>query len=114
MTPPTLFRNQFSKPRFFRDNFDAIAAKVRGASPSLMNACILYCCAGFATRDKAAMLEQFLLVDKADELKLNRRAIEQMLETIRANAEFVEASKKSPAADPATWVALLELQAQQQ
>ena len=88
---------------FFRDNFAAIHGKVRNASPSLMNACILYCCSAFSTHDKADMLRDFLLVEKGDVLKANKRCIDQMLETMRANAEFIENCKKSPVAEVATW-----------
>jgi len=92
---------------FFQTNFDALFDKLRNASPSLMNAVIIYCCSAFSTKDKANELAAYLLEEKKTELKANKRCIDQMLESMRANAEFIEKCKTSSVASAATWDAFI-------
>jgi hypothetical protein len=93
---------------FFRDNFDSIRSKLDTASASLMQACVSTCCGSFTSHEKANMLEKYLLEEKKDELKLQRRGINQMLETMRSNADFIETCKQSSVADPSSWSKFIE------
>ena len=73
---------------FLRENFDTVKAFLAKASPSLMDAVIVYSVAGFATEDKAAEIEAFF---QAHPLPSSARKISQTLEGIRTNAKFLRA-----------------------
>lgn len=70
---------------FFQENFDALRAKLSAASPSLMDAVIVYCCGGWSDPEMINKIEAFF---KEHPLPQNDRKINQMLESMRINAEF--------------------------
>ncbi|KAG5192903.1 membrane alanyl aminopeptidase [Tribonema minus] len=88
---------------FFKDNFERLRGMLGKASPSLMDAVILYSSGGFCDHDKAAEVEQFF---KDHPLPSNARKISQVLEGIRINATFLQRMTTSPLADKSFWDSL--------
>lgn len=72
---------------FFCEHIEDIKGMIGNASPSLMNACVLYSSGGFSTLERANEVEQFF---KENPLPSSARSIAQNLEGIRANAKFFE------------------------
>jgi len=85
---------------FFKTNFAKIKAKVGNASPSLMNAAVVYSCYGLTSAKDIDEIEAFF---KENPLPQNTRGISQMLEKKRAMAKFAEKVKSSPINDPSFW-----------
>jgi len=77
---------------FFQSQLPVIKDKLSTASPSLMDAVIVYCCSGFATKEKAEEIKTFF---DQNPLPNNVRKISNLVETIQINAAFVEKLKAS-------------------
>ena len=73
--------------KFYTENLDRIQEMLGKASPSLMNACIVFCAGGACTNAEADAIEKFF---KENPLPLSSRRIAQLLEGIRANAKFLD------------------------
>eukprot|EP00953_Heterococcus_sp_UTEX-ZZ885_P023928 13120-Heterococcus_DN1.PRE.2 len=89
--------------QFYQNNFERIKKMLANASPSLMDACIVYSCGGFAHESKAQEVEQFF---KEHPLPRNTRKISQVLEGMRVNAAFLKRMSDSPLASKEFWAGL--------
>jgi puromycin-sensitive aminopeptidase len=87
-----------------QEKFATIKAKLATASPSLMDAAIVYSCGGFCSADKAADIEGFF---EANKLPSSARKIGQTLERIRVHAKFLDRLKQQ-IGDAALWKELGE------
>jgi len=72
--------------QFFQDNFERFKEKLAKASPSLMDACIVYSCNRFCTYDKADEIEAFFAKHPVPS---SERRISQLLENVRTSAQFL-------------------------
>jgi len=72
--------------RYFQDNFEKMKGMVGKASASLMDAVIVFSCGGFASEEKANEIEEFF---KKNPMPQNQRKIDQMLEAMRTNGQFL-------------------------
>lgn len=88
---------------YYKDNMKKIQKMLGASSPSLMNACIVMCAGGFCTREKADEIEEFF---KVHPLPLCTRRIAQLLETIRANAKFMDILQASDLSKDEFWASL--------
>ena len=88
---------------FFKDNFEKIKGMIAGAGPSLMDACFVSCAGGFCSHEKADEIEAFF---KKNPLPKNARKINQTLEAMRTNANFLDALKASDLAKDEFWAAI--------
>jgi puromycin-sensitive aminopeptidase len=61
--------------QFYQNNFERIKKMLANASPSLMDACIVYSCGGFAHESKAQEVEQFF---KEHPLPRNTRKVSEL------------------------------------
>jgi ERAP1-like C-terminal domain len=61
--------------QFYQNNFERIKKMLANASPSLMDACIVYSCGGFAHESKAQEVEQFF---KEHPLPRNTRKVSNL------------------------------------
>lgn len=75
---------------FYQERFPEFRQKLATASPSLMDAVIVYSCGSFASEEKASEIEAFFA---ANPLPSSARKIAQTLERIRINARFVDRLK---------------------
>jgi puromycin-sensitive aminopeptidase len=74
---------------FFQENYERIRGMIAKASPSLMDAAIVYSVAGFATDAKADEISAYFTdADGKPKLPQNNRKIQQTVEGIRTNAAF--------------------------
>ena len=71
-------------------------AKLAKASPSLMDAVIVYSCGSFASDEMADEIEQFF---KDNEVPSSQRKIAQTLERIRVHAKFLTRLESEIGAD---------------
>jgi puromycin-sensitive aminopeptidase len=78
--------------QYFQENFGAIKGMLSKASPSLMDAVIVYSTNRFCTRQRADEIEAFFT---ANPLPHSARRISQSVETIRSNALMLERIKNS-------------------
>ena len=85
---------------FFRENLAEFKAKVGKASPSLMDAAIVYSMGSYATADKADEIEAFFA---ANPMPANARKVAQMVEGIRANASFLDSIVAAGTITTAFW-----------
>ena len=88
---------------FFKANFKAIQDMVGTANSSLMDAAIVSCAGGFCSEEKANDIEEFF---KANPVPRSSRKIQQMLESIRANAKFLAILQSSDLAKDTFWSSL--------
>merc|ERR1712086_852088 len=72
---------------FYQEKFEDIKAMIGNASPSLMDACIVYSVAGFATEARAKEIEDFF---KEHALPQSSRKIAQTVEGIRTSSAFLD------------------------
>ena len=72
---------------FFQENFERFKEKLAKASPSLMDACIVYSCNKFCTNDKATEIEEFFAKNP---IPSSERRISQLLENVRTSAQFLD------------------------
>ena len=75
---------------YMKKHFDRMHAMVKKGSPSLIMAVISYCCSGFASKERAAEIEQFF---KENPIPLAARRVAQIIENTNANATFLERIK---------------------
>lgn len=68
---------------YFKDNFEYIKNKLSKASPSLMDAVIVYSISKFCTNERATEIEDFFINNP---LPQSARRISQTIESMRANA----------------------------
>jgi hypothetical protein len=61
--------------QFYQNNFERIKKMLANASPSLMDACIVYSCGGFAHESKAQEVELFF---KEHPLPRNTRKVSEL------------------------------------
>ncbi len=71
---------------YFKDNFAVIKEKLAKASPSLMDAVIVYSTSRFCTHERAKEISEFF---KANPLPSSERKITQTVETINTNAALL-------------------------
>ena len=86
--------------QYFTENFAFIKEKLAKASPSLMDAVIVYSVNRFCTMERAAEIEAFF---KANPLPQSERRIAQTLENMRTNAQMLQRIGASKLADAAFW-----------
>lgn len=86
--------------KYFQDNLEKIKSMVASASSSLMDACIVMCCGGFCSEEKAQEIEQFF---QKNPLPKSSRKIEQTLENMRANANFLKVLQASELSKESFW-----------
>jgi puromycin-sensitive aminopeptidase len=89
--------------KYYQDNFDKISRMTAGASASIMSAVIVMCCNGFCSNEKANEIEAFFAKHP---LPLNTRRIEQLVESIRTNAKFMQMLVASNLSQPEFWSSL--------
>lgn len=73
---------------FYQENFEHIKSMLSKASPSLMDAAIVYSVSGYCTNDKANEIEGFF---QSHPLPASARRISQTVEGIRTSAIFLAA-----------------------
>jgi len=78
--------------QYLQDNFQHIKDMLAKASPSLMDAVIMFTCGKFCTYQLADALEAFF---EKNPLPSSSRRISQLLENIRTNALFLDRIKES-------------------
>ena len=86
--------------KFFKDNLGKFKGMLGKASASLMDAVIALSCREFSSFEKADEIETFF--DGAD-LPQNKRKVEQVIESIRANAAFLGLLEKSELTEKKFW-----------
>jgi aminopeptidase N len=89
--------------QYFQDNFDRIKVMLGKAAPSLMDACIVMCAGGFSTKEKADEITAFF---EAHPLPNNHRKISQTVESMSANAKFLDVLKASQLSKADFWSGL--------
>ncbi|CAM9196354.1 unnamed protein product [Chrysoparadoxa australica] len=89
---------------FFRSRLSDLKAKLAKAVPSLMDACILNCCSGFALRSKADEVIKFF---KENPMPQNERKIAQMTESMLINARFLERIQGSDLVNESFWAGII-------
>ena len=89
--------------QYYKDNMEVIKTMLGHASPSLMNACIVMCAGAFCSNEKADEIENFF---KEHPLPKSTRRIDQMLESIRANAKFLSLLQASNLSKDDFWASL--------
>ncbi|CAB1114462.1 unnamed protein product [Ectocarpus sp. CCAP 1310/34] len=88
---------------FFQANFERIKGMLAKASPSLMDAVILYCCGGFTEEDRMEEVKAFF---EANPVPNSARKLSQMLESMAINVRFFKTIAASPLATEAFWEGL--------
>lgn len=88
---------------YFRENFEHIKGMLAKASPSLMDAAIVYSIRGFSTLSDADDVENFF---KANPVPSSERRIGQAVESIRSNGKFLLLVKKSGLTSESFWTSL--------
>ncbi|CAM9808130.1 unnamed protein product [Ectocarpus sp. 4 AP-2014] len=88
---------------FFQENFERIKGMLAKASPSLMDAVILYCCGGFTEEDKMEEVKAFF---EANPVPNSARKLSQMLESMAINVRFFKTIAASPLSTEAFWEGL--------
>mmetsp|Transcript_28554 Transcript_28554/g.62170 ORF Transcript_28554/g.62170 Transcript_28554/m.62170 type:complete len:893 (-) Transcript_28554:81-2759(-) len=88
---------------FFKTNFEKIKGMIGKGSPSLMDACIVSCAGAFCSNEKANDIEIFF---KENPLPKSVRKINQLTESMRTNAAFLEMLKNSDLSKAEFWAAL--------
>jgi aminopeptidase N len=81
---------------YLRENFTKAHAIVATASPSLLAALVTVSTQGFATAERATEIEEFF---QSKDVPLISRKIDQICETIRSNAAFLDMIKQSTKID---------------
>lgn len=76
---------------FFQSEFPSLKTFVKDAAPSIMDAVIRFCTAGFCSETMAAEIEKFF---EGHPLPQNKRTIANVLEEIRGNASFAQKAVK--------------------
>ena len=79
---------------FFKANVARYEEKLKDAGSSLMDACLVGACRGFATSEKAAEVKAFF---EGHPLPRSERKIAQLIEGIEINAKYLDALKASSA-----------------
>ncbi|CAM9875213.1 unnamed protein product, partial [Discosporangium mesarthrocarpum] len=85
---------------FFQKNFERIKGMLANASPSLMNAVIMYCCSFFTEKAK---MEEVRVFFERNPLPNSTRKISQMLESMEISVEFYKKIASSPLATGEFW-----------
>jgi len=85
---------------YFKQNFQTIKGKLAKASPSLMDAVIVYSANRFCTKERADEIEKFF---QANPLPSSERRINQLLENMRTSAQMLDNISKSQLASAAFW-----------
>jgi len=86
--------------KYYKENFAKIKGMIEKGSSSLMNACIVYCCGSFCSNEKADDIEAFF---KENPLPSSQRKIDQTVESMRANAKFLEILRTSELSKEMFW-----------
>lgn len=76
--------------QYMKRDFTRIYWLIKTASPSLINGVIAYCCAGFASEERADEIQEFF---KLNPVPLANRKVAQIVENTKANAKFLKAIK---------------------
>ncbi len=75
---------------FYQEKYEFLKDWLKKASPSLMDAAIVYSVSGFATNDKAEEIEGFFKnEDGTPKLPQSNRKIQQTVESIKTSAAFL-------------------------
>jgi len=90
--------------QYFQDNHKRLSEMLANASPSLMDAVIVFCSGGFCSEAKADEIEAFF---KEHPFPKNERKIAQMTENMRANGKFLEILKASDLSKADFWGSLM-------
>lgn len=77
---------------YFKSNFEHIKGMLAKASPSLMDAVIVYSISRFCTNERADEIEAFF---KENPLPSSERKISQSIENMRSNAQLLQRIKES-------------------
>lgn len=88
---------------YFQEHFRKLESMLAKASPSLMDACIVFCCGSFCSADKADEIEAFF---KAHPVPKSSRKVDQTLESMRASAKFLQMIVDSDLSKDAFWSGL--------
>eukprot|EP00752_Nemacystus_decipiens_P007190 g6439.t1 len=88
---------------FFQSNFERIKGMLAKASPSLMDAVILFCCGGFTEEGKMQEVKTFF---EENPVPNNARKLSQMLESMEINVRFFKTIADSPLSTNAFWEGL--------
>jgi len=83
--------------KYFQSNHERLQAMIANASPSLMDAVIMYSAGGFATLEKAEEITNFF---KANPYPKNERKVAQMTENMRANGKMLVNLQESDLSKP--------------
>ena len=74
---------------YLQEHFERIRAMIATASPSLLDAVILYSCNAFVSFERADEIEAFF---EAHPVPSSERRVSQMLEGMRTNAKFLQSA----------------------
>ena len=85
---------------YFKENLSLLRDMLKKASPSLMDAVIVYCCGAFSTLERAEELEAFFA---ANPFPSSKRRIANMLESMRNTGAMLEKVKASQLVHDAFW-----------
>jgi aminopeptidase N len=85
---------------YLKENVELINSKLAKASPSLMDAVIVYTIRGFSTVEEADEVESFFA---ANPIPSSARRIGQAVESIRSNGKFLLLVKKSELTSASFW-----------
>jgi puromycin-sensitive aminopeptidase len=77
---------------YFKANFEHIKGMLSKASPSLMDAVIVYTINRFCTNERAAEIETYF---KENPLPSSERKISQTIENMRSNAQLLSRIRES-------------------
>ena len=89
--------------KYYQDNFERLKGMLGKASPSLMDAVIVFSCGAFCSGEKADEIEAFFAKHP---LPSNARKIQQTVESMRANAKFRGQIEGSELSAQAFWNSL--------
>lgn len=88
---------------FYKNNIKAVKDMIGNANSSLMDAVIVSCGGGFCSTEKADEIEEFF---KANPMPKSSRKIQQTVENMRANANFLALLRSSDLAKSEFWSSL--------
>lgn len=77
--------------QYMKEEFPRIHGMIKKASPSLIMGVISYCCAGFASVERADEIEAFF---QANPVPLATRKVAQIVESTKTNAAFLQRVKQ--------------------
>jgi len=91
---------------FLKKELPAIKEFMKSANPKIMEAVITYCASGYCTQEKADEIEKFF---EDNPMPKNKRAISQVLEKTRNNANALSSALKTDIVNQEFWDELMKM-----